>query len=576
MYYQLVYLRDCRPERIRHALSDMPKTLVETHERALLEISAPNWVIAHRLFQCVAVASRPLRVEELAEVLAFDFKAGPIPKFREDWRVEDPLEVLLSIYPTLLTLVDDDDSPVVQFSHSSVREFLMSSRLAEERDILSRFHVSMTPAHNLIAQACLGILLHLDENISRNSLEKYPLAEYAAKYWVEHARLSQNVEGIKHLFEQLFDPKEPHFAIWVWIHEPNWRWRRCQRAKRPLRPRGTPLQYAALCGLHTVVKVLAVEHSQDVRSRGVDDDSTLLYLASQEGHVEVARVLLELGADPGARDQNGRTLLHQVLGHSHFDFARLLLEHGAHINARDENLRTPLHQATEHGHFDSAQLLLDYGAAINVRDENGRTPLHQASGHDHCDFARLLLRYYADVDARDENGRTPLHQATEHGHFDFARLLIQSDANVNVQDKNGRAPLHQASGHGHVDLAQLLIQSGADVDVQDKNGQTPLYQASGYGYFDFAQLLIECGADVNVQDKNGRTPLHQASAHGHVTLARLLVEHGADPTPQDEDEWGPLHQELEHGHVDLARFLVENGADATLQAMPQTKQPTTR
>jgi len=87
----------------------------------------------HRLFQYVAVASRPLRVEELAEFLSFDFKAGPIPKFREDWRLEDPVDAVLSMWSPLLTLVNVKGSEVVQFSHFSVKEYWMSSRLAEKK-----------------------------------------------------------------------------------------------------------------------------------------------------------------------------------------------------------------------------------------------------------------------------------------------------------------------------------------------------------------------------------------------------------------------------------------------------------
>jgi len=96
------------PGRIRHALDDLPGTLDGIYERTLRNIKDRNWEFARRLLQCVAVACRPLRVEELAEVLAFDFEAGPIPKFHEDWRVEDPLEAVLSTCPTLLSLITVD------------------------------------------------------------------------------------------------------------------------------------------------------------------------------------------------------------------------------------------------------------------------------------------------------------------------------------------------------------------------------------------------------------------------------------------------------------------------------------
>jgi hypothetical protein len=80
VYCQLDYLGKCLPGRIRHALGELPETLDETYERTLQEINDTNWEFARRLLLCVAVVSRPLRVEELASFLAFDFEAGQIPK----------------------------------------------------------------------------------------------------------------------------------------------------------------------------------------------------------------------------------------------------------------------------------------------------------------------------------------------------------------------------------------------------------------------------------------------------------------------------------------------------------------
>ena len=105
-------------------------TLDETYARTLEEIDEQNWNYAHRLFQCVPAASRPLRADELAEFLAFDFKAGSTPKFLADWRSEDPENEVLSICSTLLVVVKPRWEPaVIQFAHFSVKEYLTSARL---------------------------------------------------------------------------------------------------------------------------------------------------------------------------------------------------------------------------------------------------------------------------------------------------------------------------------------------------------------------------------------------------------------------------------------------------------------
>src|SRR6266403_5652563 len=74
-FCQLEALRHCLAPRVRHILKELPKTLDETYERILRNIHEANRDHAHRLLQCLTVAVRPLRVAELAEVLAVDFGA---------------------------------------------------------------------------------------------------------------------------------------------------------------------------------------------------------------------------------------------------------------------------------------------------------------------------------------------------------------------------------------------------------------------------------------------------------------------------------------------------------------------
>ena len=572
MHCQLEYLARCLPGRIQHALDELPSTLDATYERTLEEIDDTNWEFARRLLHCVAVVSRPLLIEELAEFLAFDFNAGQIPKYCKDWCLEDPVDGVMSTCSTLLSLVNTQYSQVIQFSHFSVKEFLTSARFAEKRNtISSRYHISMTPAHTLVTKTCLGFLLHLDEDVTRGTLLKFPLANYAAEHWFEHARfegVSQNAEGG---MSQMFDWRKPHLAVWLWICDPTipW-WKRNERENAPLTPHGTPLHYAVFCGLYDVVKVLADEYPQDVNSRSFIGEETPLHLTSQTGHVDLTRLLIEHGADMAAQDKDGTTPLHWASERDHMDVARLLVEHGADAAAQDKYGTTPLHRASERGHVDLARLLIEHGANAAAQDNGGTTPLHQASGEGHVDLARLLIEHGADAAAQDNGGMTPLHRASERGHVDLAQLLIEHSADAGAQAKGGMTPLHRASGVGRVDLARLLIKHGADVAAQSMDGTTPLHRASERGDVDLARHLIEHGTNATAQDKYGTTPLHRASVRGHVNMARLLIEHGANAAAHDKDGTTPLHLASLLGDVDLARLLIEHGADAAAQSMDRT------
>jgi len=154
-----------------------------TYECTLRDLDKANWEFAHQLLQFVAVASRPLRVEELVQFLGFDFMTGLVLKFQQDWLLEDPIDGMLSTMSSLLATVDLNGSQVIQFSHFSVKEFLTSSRLAEARDIFVQcYYISMTEAHTFATQACIGMLLHLDKNITIDGLDKFPLAKYAVEH----------------------------------------------------------------------------------------------------------------------------------------------------------------------------------------------------------------------------------------------------------------------------------------------------------------------------------------------------------------------------------------------------------
>jgi hypothetical protein len=373
----LAYLRHRLPGRIQRALGELPQSLDKAYERTSEDISDQNWEYAHRLFQCVAAASRPLRVEELAEFLAFDFIEASTPEYLEDWRTEDPAYAALSTCSSLLAVVKVNDLRVIQFTHYSVKEYLTSMRLSKAKGSVSRFHISMTSAHTIIAQACLGVLLHLDENVTKDSLENFPLAEYAAEHWVGHARFEGVSPNIQDGMKCLFDPRNRHLSTWVWIYDPEGRHDPSERPECPPRVTATPLHYTAYCGIHDVIRFLILERSQDVNGRrGLNYDSTPLVVACRKGHSEVARVLLECGADKETRDWADWSPLEWAVSGGHIDIVRVLLDYGADVEAQDGSKNTPLHFTSIYRQAATTRMLLERGANANVCDRRGETPLY--------------------------------------------------------------------------------------------------------------------------------------------------------------------------------------------------------
>jgi len=205
-----------------HQVFGVPWGNFRTYEGVLREIKKPNRDHAHCLLQCLVVAIRPLRIEELAEILVVDFDDEEgIPKLKACWRLEDEEQALLSSCSSLITVVEgDDDSRVVQFSHFSVKEFLTSPRLAAPSRDVSRYYIVLESAHTVMAQACLSVLLWLDDRVEENGDRiRSPLVSYAAAHWVAHAQVQNVSSCIQNIMECLFDPEEPCFTAWLRLHD---------------------------------------------------------------------------------------------------------------------------------------------------------------------------------------------------------------------------------------------------------------------------------------------------------------------------------------------------------------------
>jgi hypothetical protein len=208
------------PTECHLILEELPESLDQTYEWILKEIRKSNQGHARRMLQCLVAAVRPLRplrVEELAEVLAFDFSGKGIPKLNPAWRWEYQEEAVLSTCSILVVVIKDGDSRIVQFSHFSVKEYLTSDRLAESSGevAVTQYHIGLEPARAILARSCHGVLLRLDDHINRENIKDFPLAGYAAQHWVDHARFGNVTSIIKGGIGYLFDADRPHFAAWL-------------------------------------------------------------------------------------------------------------------------------------------------------------------------------------------------------------------------------------------------------------------------------------------------------------------------------------------------------------------------
>ena len=133
--------------------------------------------------------------------------------------------------------------------------------------------------------------------------------------------------------------------------------------------------------------------------------------------MEVARILVEHGADAAVKDKDRWTQLHRASKRYDVDLARFLrvVQHDADAAAQDKDGSTPLHRASQRGELVLAWFLIENGADAAAQDNCGWTPLRWASRRGDLDLARLLVEHGANAAAQDEDGWTPLSGASEEG-----------------------------------------------------------------------------------------------------------------------------------------------------------------
>ena len=437
MFCQLEVLRDCLPPSVRRTLDELPESLDETYERVLKEIKKPNRDHARRLLSCLVAALRPLRVEELAEVLAVDYEDEEgIPRLNPNWRWEDEEQALLTSCSSLIAIVESGDSRVVQFSHFSVKEYLTSSRLATSNGDALRYHISFEPAHTILAQACLSTFLQSDDGIEQNDAKtRSQLTEYAVEHWVAHAKYEKVSSHLRKAIEYLFDLDKPYFTAWRQLRGVD---TNAHNGSTFYQFTGSnsdavPLYYAALCGFQDLVERLIFKYPQHVNARGGYYVSPLVAALAGK-HFQTARILRDNGADPDVRGLANRTPLHSAVYSGDVQTVRVLLEYKADVNARSISGESPLHFLLDPLRYSDSdlpnvfQILLEHGADANARENDLSTPLHIAARNGKVEVVRLLLEHGASVDAEDKEGRTPFHLASFSGYSDVIELLSEHGA----------------------------------------------------------------------------------------------------------------------------------------------------
>lgn len=154
-----------------------------------------------------------------------------------------------------------------------------------------------------------------------------------------------------------------------------------------------------------------------------------IFEAAYAGDTAQVGALLDNGADPNERLDNNVTLLIIASARGHIDMMQALIDHGADINAKNKFGFNPVLAAVSQEKADAVRLLVEKGAALDeILPGTGDTALMDAVNKNNADILRLLIDGFADLGVRKSNGYTALELAEQCAHQDIKQLLRDAPA----------------------------------------------------------------------------------------------------------------------------------------------------
>ena len=167
------------------------------------------------------------------------------------------------------------------------------------------------------------------------------------------------------------------------------------------------------------------------------------------------------GADLEARDERRRTALLLAASEDHVEVARLLVDLGADPDALDDRHDTPWLVTGVTGSVAMLETLLPARPDLTIRNRYGGISVIPASERGHVEYVRRVVQTDIDVNHVNDLGWTALLEAVILGdgsqkYQQIVRILLRAGADPSIPDGNGVTALEHAEQKGFDEVAQIL------------------------------------------------------------------------------------------------------------------------
>jgi ankyrin repeat protein len=257
-------------------------------------------------------------------------------------------------------------------------------------------------------------------------------------------------------------------------------------------------------------------------SKGADDkDYSALLYAIESGRAVIVQKLLSSGINP-----NNERIIWAAMHYDSDEVRKAMLA----TPKFDKKSPFWVQMAAMEGRNETLKRLIALGADINGVGEGHQTALLRAIDEDKTESAKILIAAGAKTDTISEsgygrsNGETALCLASRKGNFEVVKSLIAAKADVNATCGS----LVAATKVGHLGIVEALVAAAADLQDRYTGNWNALFVAAENDRLDIAKALIKGGVRIDVRDNMDSTPLMIAASKGSLNVIRLLVEKGAN------------------------------------------------
>ncbi|KAL8680049.1 MAG: hypothetical protein Q9186_003729 [Xanthomendoza sp. 1 TL-2023] len=480
-------------------LQRLPRQLNTTYDGAIRRIEQQDDEhadLARRVLAWILYASRSMTILELQHALAIESTQSTQGI---DEHIFNASDIIYSC-AGLVTL--DKKTDTIRMVHFSAQEYFSATR-----------QTHFPNGQLTIAAACLKYLnsdlfsrgRFRDENEVENRRKECPFFDYAARFWGHHARESGSDEALFSTILDFMNSKSNlscatqaamrQFLYHSWTQYPT---------DSPVLP---PLLIAANFGLVDIT-ISLLEQGADVDEYAPTSNGIgALGIASQNGHLEIVKILLDRGANLHKAQSHGISPLYRAASMNHPKVVHCIVKHDSetiHLRNIWESSASNPYAAGASSQHTMLQYLFEQGAVVNVRGCHGNNVLHGTvcGGADPA-IIRLIIgiakeqgKMHSLLNGRNMYLKSPLHDAVERNRLAAVSVLLEYDPETGA-DLEGRTPLHWAVSKNYPALAKLLLEKNRDPGFVNKRvgpkfkDMTALEMAVEKQYMEIIKIISE-------------------------------------------------------------------------------------